>query len=279
MEPPVVILSMPRSGSSWVGEILGSSSSSLYLREPITQTHIKTRDSGPSFFEFNIDHLPDGYESAANYVFSGLPLFDRWITIYPKQWALSERSRKRIVIKEVNPFMLNWLIKNYKPRIIYLIRHPAATADSFNRLGYNGKQIEVRFSEKTLKKYPNYPQYTNSFWSDHGAMQAMVINETIDQITNDKDFRLVQYEHLCENPVSVFKELYDFAELKWDSTIENQILNRSQPETVDTHDFSTQRNSTYEMGKWKSQLPQDAIDQVKNAWLSFDPPYYGLSDW
>ena len=43
--PATLILSLPRSGSSWVGEILGSAANALYLREPITQTLIASGES------------------------------------------------------------------------------------------------------------------------------------------------------------------------------------------------------------------------------------------
>ena len=33
--PSVLILSFPRSGSSWVGKTLGRASNALYMREPI----------------------------------------------------------------------------------------------------------------------------------------------------------------------------------------------------------------------------------------------------
>ena len=182
-------------------------------------------------------------------------------------------------MKEINPFMLDWLIEDFQPRIIYLIRHPAAVADSFNRLGYNGKQLESRFGKGTLEKCDNYRQYTHSFWADHGAMQAMVLNEVTKKVQNYKDLRIVQYEHLCLNATSVFKELYDFAELEWNDQIENYILKRTAPQTVDTHDFSTLRNSSYEMTKWKKQLSAEQVQDVKDAWLSFDPPFYGPSEW
>lgn len=35
--PAVAILSLPRSGSSWVGDMLRNTRDGLYLREPVTQ--------------------------------------------------------------------------------------------------------------------------------------------------------------------------------------------------------------------------------------------------
>src|SRR4051794_38244039 len=36
--PAVLILSLPRSGSSWVGSLLGRAPDALYLREPVSQS-------------------------------------------------------------------------------------------------------------------------------------------------------------------------------------------------------------------------------------------------
>ena len=33
-DPPILLVSLPRGGSSWIGGILGSAKESLYLREP-----------------------------------------------------------------------------------------------------------------------------------------------------------------------------------------------------------------------------------------------------
>ena len=83
LSPPVVILSIPRSGSSWVGEILGISPTSLYLREPVTQTYIKKHGRGPVCFELDPENLPATYEASLNHVIKGLPVFPQKNTIFP----------------------------------------------------------------------------------------------------------------------------------------------------------------------------------------------------
>ncbi len=275
---PVIILSVPRSGSSWVGEILGSSLNSLYLREPITQTFIKTRESGPSFFELDPHNLPKSYELSIENSFTGIPLFPATITKKPEQWTLTKRKQRRVIIKEVNPFIVDYFINKFQPRIIYLIRHPAAVADSFNRLGWNGRQIEPRFFKKTLARYENYRENLYSFWAEHGAMQAIILTEILHRMRNYKKFHIIEYEHLCMEPISVFKKLYEFAALEWDDAVEQHILKRSQTRAPNTRYFSTQRNSLHEMQKWKHEIPPENILQLKKAYLSFNPPYY-RDDW
>lgn len=278
--PPIVVLSMPRSGSSWVGKILGLSPGALYLREPITQTYLKKAEDGtPSFFEFDITRLPEGYGTAAENVFSGLPVFDHWITIFPQQWALSKRKYKRLVIKEINPFMLEWLIGNFRPRIIYLVRHPVATASSFKQLEWHGSQFEPRISRTTLrKKIPHYDKFTHSFWAEHGALQAFLLQEALKFADEYADMRLVKYKDICADPLTLFRDLYSFAQLEWNDTVERKIQNHLHSEPNNTDPFSTYRDTAQEAKKWKKQVPAEKIAEVKDAWLSFDLPFY-QNDW
>ncbi|MEI8623683.1 hypothetical protein P4S67_04000 [Pseudoalteromonas sp. B137] len=49
-DKPILLLSMPRSGSSWLGEVLAQQDDVRYLREPITSEYMASLKSGPSFF-------------------------------------------------------------------------------------------------------------------------------------------------------------------------------------------------------------------------------------
>ena len=76
VSPPILILSIPRSGSSWVGKILGLSSTSLYLREPITQTYLShEKVNALSVFEVTHRNLPSTYRASSAAAFIGLPIF------------------------------------------------------------------------------------------------------------------------------------------------------------------------------------------------------------
>ena len=270
---------MPRSGSSWVGETLGLSPTTLYLGEPMTQTLLREYGKRPVCFELETDNLPLTYEDSLHHAMEGLPAFPKLITLFPEQWSLAKRKKKRVVTKEVNPFMLGWLIQNFHARIIYLIRHPVLVASSFERKSWRNSTLEACILRKTLQeKIPNYKQFTHSFMSEQGALQAFALNETLKMLDGYDDFKLVKYEDLCTNPIEQFKKLYRFAELEWNNTIERHILEHTQPSDVSLHQYNTYRNSTYEMEKWKHDVPKDKINELKEAYLSFDPPYY-KTDW
>lgn len=141
---PALVISLPRSGSSWIGRILGGAPNATYLREPLTQSNLAL---GASSTVFYVDPQlpPHSYTQFADYAFTGLPAFSTGIVQTPSQWSLLSRINKRLVLKEVNPLALAWLCETYRPRIIYLVRHPAAVALSYWRLGW--RNAEQRLNE------------------------------------------------------------------------------------------------------------------------------------
>lgn len=282
LSPPVLVLSIPRSGSSWVGNTLGISSTSLYLREPITQPYIAYKGfSGPSFFEVASDNLPPTYKSSAEASFVGLPAFFWPIVKHPMQWMLFKRPYRRIVIKEINPLAIKWLVDSYSPRIVYLIRHPAAVANSFSQVGWTtGKQFESRFSPESLASSNfNHKQFAHSFWAEHGALQAIILKLSLKVLEGYRECRIVKYEDLCRNPIEGYRELYTFAGLEWDKKVEKQIISQSSLSHNRADSFNIYRHSQTMIDNWKREVPQEAIREIKAAYLFYDPPYYRSEEW
>lgn len=282
--PPVLILSLPRSGSSWVGEILGQSASSLYLHEPITQTYLDQNiEAGPSFFEIDTGDLPMGYRFAADAAFLGLPVFHSVIVKSPLEWMwLQNRQHQRVLIKEVNPFALQWFIGEYKPRIIYLVRHPVPVANSFHRMGWTGKQFESRFASHTLSALdPSYQTFTDSFWAEMGAMQAVTLNRSLEILEGYSDCTIVQYEEICADPLTLFRRLFSFADLQWQQAVEDRIISQSNASNKNrAQTYSTSRSSNAMIDSWKGEVPEDVIAEVRQAYCSYNPVYYAADgDW
>src|SRR3990170_2276289 len=99
LRPPLLLLAFPRSGSSWVGEILGSAKNALYLREPLSQG-LNVRNGRRGTVTLQVDAA---YGRDMDRAFLGLPTFPRHVVLFPKQWNLRGRPAARVVIKEVNP--------------------------------------------------------------------------------------------------------------------------------------------------------------------------------
>lgn len=250
LAPPILVLSNPRSGSSWVGETLGNAANALYLREPITQGYLHhNRD-----FIFRVDPvIPDKlYKRLADLSFKGIPYFPDapGVVKYPSQWALVHRRHRHLVIKEVNPLACEYFLRKYHPRVIFLVRHPAAVALSHRKLGW---WKEIGEAE--------------------GTKLSARLHASLDVLKGYDDSIVVRYEELCAEPLKVFRSLFNFACLKWDKKIEKFIQDKTSARNREQLD-STSRDSLRMIEAWKGQVSKQEIEKLRKGYGAFSLPCY-----
>jgi hypothetical protein len=237
------------------------------LREPINQSHLAAV-GGFTIFETKPGCIYPEYRKAAENAFSGYPVFSfehpDWIVLYPEQWKFSERRRRRLVIKEVNPLAVRFLME-YKPRLIFLVRHPAAVALSYRKMGW------------WEANQGGWDQ--DACWKNHGAYQAEILHKSLAFLSGYTDLRVVCYEDLCAQPIHMFQELFQFAELEWGSDIEAIIRERSSEED-DSDPYTTSRHSQSMIHAWREKLAVGEIEDVREGFFLYELPWYqNEKDW
>src|SRR5690606_3251430 len=125
-----------------------------------------------------------------------------------------------------------WLGRRYRPRIIFLLRHPAAVAHSYLRLGW-------------INRPHNWERVGQGFGAAlHSAWQYL---------QGYGNVQVMQYEDLCLEPVRLFRQLFDFAGLDWRS--DNAAFIENQTSKGDTSQpFTTARRSRDMVDAWRGSL-------------------------
>jgi len=239
-QPSTLVLSLPRSGSSWVGQTLGSALNALYLREPVTQSDASFYDRG-TVFALDTPDVRTAYRRLADKAFIGWPDFDKIVVRFPNQWALRWRRPRRIVIKEVNPLACDWYVRCYHPRVVLLVRHPAAVALSFQRKGWLGTQPDD--------------------WAKNGELQGRALRAALDALGGYPSHKIVSYETLCADPMGGFKSLFDFAGLMWNDWIQEFV-------------GQTLRNSERMIGAWRGHVSPGALEALRGSYRQFGLLWY-----
>jgi hypothetical protein len=256
-QPPVLLLSLPRSGSNWAGEILGTAPDAVYLREPLTQTLLS---SGPreSVFAFAAEHPPVEYRQAARRSFAGLPCFppNRHVIEHPEQWSLADRARRRLVVKEVNPYLCDWLVGRYQPRLIVLLRHPAAIALSHRKLAW-------------------WP--AENPWYESGAHYCRALHAVWQCLQGYPAAMTVAYEELCLHPLRGFGDMFEFSGLKWDAKVEDHICHLTNG-PGDDEPYSLIRSSAAMANRWRGQVAADDLAMLKAGYSHLPLPWYQSPD-
>jgi hypothetical protein len=279
--PPILVISIPRSGSSWVGKFLGMASDALYLREPISQSYLQKAGLSPVIFEVNVAEMPQAYKAFGASAFRGLPVFPNEIVKHPHQWVLSERRSRNLVIKEVNPLALDWIIQDYRPKVIYLVRHPAAVAYSFFRLGWTTLDFRAIFSQQTLASENLEPErFAESFWAGQGAFQAIVLKRALKLLEGYKDYTIVRFEDLCTRPTEIFRRLYEFCGFHWNANLDKEIQRHStSSKQYRVGGYDLERNSAAMINRWTTEIPEETLAQIRETYLFYNPPLYGPEEW
>jgi hypothetical protein len=282
--PPILLISLPRAGSSWIGRILGSSEGALYLREPLNQSYLDRHGSKveTALFEFGMCLDKPTYERCADLTFRGIPRFNRSIVQYPEQWRLAERRRRQVVVKEVNPLTIDMLWERHRPRIVFLVRHPVPVVRSSGVLGWTSDRFRTGFLPETvaqLRQEYVIPATTEP-WEQGGAFHAIVQNRVM-ALLSGTDHTVVRFEDVCADPLAEFTRLFDFCGLPLSPALRREIVRSSQSEAdYAPGRYDTVRNSDDIKDRWKREVDPDDIGRLRHSYFANRPIFYtDEADW
>lgn len=239
MARSVLLTSLPRSGSSWAGWVLGQAENVSYAREPITQ----------GLLALDVD--PFSVRTATT------PLFFDLVA------KLAERP-DRMVIKEVNPLLARPIADSLDATVILLERHPVAVCRSHIELGWiwgPGTVISDRFPESPERDVlASIEGGSPSFWLWHGAYQAAVAKTV--RAMCDESLVIVRYEDLVANPKREFRRLAERVSLSWNGAV-------PQPEgRATTSPFSLVRRPA--VRGWSGGVEDSQIAESRSGWELID---------
>jgi hypothetical protein len=221
---------------------------------------------------------PPSYLQACAKVTAGIPDFQEDIAPYRSQWNLRSRPRRTLILKEVNPLAIDFLLQTLRPRVVYLVRHPVAVAHSYFVQGWPAD----RLSEGTLEQFGlRQGPDADSFWLNLGVLHAYANHRVLAALNSHADWRLVRYEDLCLNPMNEFEELFRFCGLQFDAASREKLAKSVSPtETYRPGEYSLQRNSQAMPDLWRSLVDAAQRDEVRKGFLMMPPTVYTAdSDW
>jgi len=268
---PILVISFPRSGSSWLGEQLSNSRDVAYLREPINSEFLYR--GGRNTLKIIDAHCPDPlFKMCASKAFSCIPQYNLNIVRKPDQWTARGLKQRKLLLKEVNPLSLDYLIHEFRPKIIFIVRHPAAIAASYFQLGWlENADVQAGWRNQGLTAFEIF-----------GRRVGEVYLHALKQLESYPDSMVVQYENILRCEVEELTRIRIFTDLTPLNT------SNSRPNTnrnvhigsEKTNPFSTTKRDLDQEHKWRRRLSPEEISQIKTGYFNYSPSFYGAdSDW
>lgn len=300
-----------RSGSSWLGSIIDSHPQVAYRFEPFH----RLKDYSPISQarqlllaeKLQASDLTQIYQALlpAHPVLERPPFFPKnygftlgkaWVRVLTRKstmlqplfkWLYTTNTQPPIVFKEVTEerIMLQLLARTVTP-IVYLVRHPCAVTLST----VTGQKQQVmptgrhNILDKILKRHDPalFDQYTEKLeMMDLLEKEALLwridVEKGISATQTYENALLVIYENLCDNPLTIAKQVFTHFGLDFSSQTSDYLNALTQSEPSETlHEFgvksyfSVNKNPALMKDKWKQKMTSADQQRVLSLVQSSD---------
>jgi hypothetical protein len=165
-------------------------------------------------------------------------------------FAFRSRRHRTLVVKEVNPLAADFYVRRYRPKVVMILRHPAAIAESYERMGW----LDGAFEEIGL------------LYGTHMAA-ALAACESA-------SLTIVRYEDLALDPRNGFRKMLEALDLRLPEDFESAVVELCEARKAPHDAYEIRRSSRDEAFKWRERISPDEIDAVMRGYLRSPLPYY-----
>ena len=250
----IAIHSVPRSGSTWLGQIFNSSPLVSYKFQPLFSYAFKDRlgpesslDEIKRFFT-EVSVSSDGFLNQKESVTAGIcPVFKK---INPPDFCVYKEVRYHHIVR-------NLLDKDRSIKLVGIVRNPLAVLSSW-KLAPKEFRSEWDFASEwrhaSLKNQGRPEEF-------YGFEKWKIVAELFLELsqTRSEQFRLIQYDDLLRTTFDTVRSIFEFCEIPFedptnDFLIDSSLLNHSDAYSV----FKSKPADN----NWKNVLSREIINTV-----------------
>ncbi|WP_019933259.1 sulfotransferase domain-containing protein [Oceanimonas smirnovii] len=250
----IAIFSVPRSGSTWLGEIFNSSTNTKYCFQPLFSYSLKSYLSEDSTAEEIDEFYKKLVDSDDEFICQTQKRIDGILPQFSKKSELSA-----IVFKEVRYINIieNLLNSDKEIKIIGLVRNPLSVMASWFKAPkeFNPEwSIEDQWFSAELKNQGRKEEF---FGFERWLAAAKLFTKLQDK--HPEQFKLVKYSELTSNTDDTVKDLFDFVELDYEKKVLDFISESKIKQVYDT--YSVYRKNQDD-DKWKHVVSDSIYNSI-----------------
>ena len=209
----VGIWGVPRSGTTWLGQIFNSSLNTIYRYQPLFSYSFKSfldEDSN----RLKIDEFFDKIYKTTD------PFINHGILNEDKKLNFKKNKKTHLIFKNVRYLHIieNLIKQNDKIKIIGLVRNPCAIISSWinapKEFDKNWNYLDEWYDAQSKNQNKIEEFYGFKKWKE----ATFMFHEL--KIKFPQNFYLVSYESLVDQPLKTTKDIFSFVNLE----IDNQVI-------------------------------------------------------
>jgi len=301
---PILVTGAHRSGTTWAGRMLAADADTAYISEPLNALH------RPGVFKARVKHwykyICEENEQEYLPAFQSLLEFDYHLMDEIRSlrsrkdffrlgrdfmifYNALERGQRALLKDPFAVFSVPWFAKRLNCRVVITVRHPAAFANSLERLGWS-------FDFKNLLEQPllmrdHLEMYREQMLAikaedviGQGTLLWKIIYGVVRKFQQlSSEWLVVRHEDLSLEPVNRYRDLYGVLGLDFTKRVEKTILNSSTSdnptEVSPKKAHSIQLDSASSIKNWKRRLPAEVIKRIRDITGETANFYYPGESW
>lgn len=284
LEDSIFILSAPRGGSTWLGEIFNALPNTIINWEPF---HPKFGVLPKDFKGGDAIYIPEENSIPTfKKVLEEILRFKKY-TDFTLSFCTLQRVRnsKMVITKSVRAVsLLPWIVKhlNLKRKPIYLLRHPVATAFSHLKAFGNPEESLQPFEVPDFinnERFIQHRAYLNTLQSKVERQVALwCLNNSlvINHPDHGKKWLVVYYEDLVLHPKREVEKLLADLNLPQDTKLLDTINFKKPSQTDMDQDFI--KNGIKQLEKWKAWLSPEEQAAIQKIFDHFNFKLYSANE-
>lgn len=288
----VLLLGVPRSGTTWSGRVLGHTAGTAYVNEPDGDTEpyaftARLGFGGPPTLEPGAEHR--AYERlwagafaggarpsavtarAARYLNAKVEPGARFRAWYGdgltprlrvvRAWArpmVGAPDARHVVVKTVRAeFTAEWIVDRFAPTVLLVERNPLNVLSSWIDLGYALHEREFRTYVERAARWgitpPDGPDPVERQTFTYAVM-ATALREAAAR----HGWARTTHEHLCIDSVARFAALADTLGLEWSDEAARFVADSDREGTG----YRTERRTAEQPDRWRERLSEEQLTRI-----------------
>lgn len=257
------LFSVPRSGSTWLGEIINSSPEVQYRFQPnYAYSFDYVLDEVSTELEI-IDFFNKLYNTNDDFVNGKISISGK-----PKTYIFNKHTPTTLCFKETHYLnVIGRLLESSSVKIIGLVRSPFSVINSWLNIPkeFNPNwNIKEEWKNANLKNKDLKTHYFGYNKLKEACFMFLKLKELY-----PNQFYLVNYDDLIKDTVLEVKTLFQFCNIEYTTQTNNFIMQSSSSQNDDA--YSVFKQKTSDLG-WQSSLPLFIQNEIKN-----DPDFIKLN--
>jgi len=295
------VVGIPRSGTTWIGEVLGATAGTRFVKEPDGDhepfAYAVRRELGsypvvtPGDRDERWERLWDGAfaggvhagnprDRFVRWLYRTSPVDDRW-----KSWLegdetprlravrtlarpLAAAASANVLVKSVRAsFCADWVVARYAPRVLHVKRHPMNILSSWSKLGYGTDARQLRGLDDLARDRWGVepPPSDASLLRRQAFVIGVLLGGLADSAAHHDDWTTVEHEYLCVDTDTRFRALATDLGLTWSEASAARVSSSNR----EGSGYQTRRVASTLPERWREQFDADAIAQARDEWARF----------